>query len=252
MAATVQQHWAIGEEVLTSIRLIEAGLGHLQRIDGANDFYHLPMLLLASGFERLMKTIICFSHLRQTGSYPPKKFFHSDRQGHNLVRLLDDIVSQCFRPAYLNRPAAADDVDYLRTDPRLRKLIEILSDFGQAARYYHLDFVLKRKLETDSPEQTWQQLELDVLREDGPEWLEQLKPPANLTNVYQKITNDLVVRFEKFARALVRLFTIGDLGDEAKRHTGTIGPFLYLMDGDLGRRDYSQNFRAWRARRSSA
>ncbi len=242
LPTTVQQ-WAIQEEVRISISLIEAGLGHLQRIDGANDFYHLPMLLLASGFERLMKTIICFSHLRQTGSYPPQKFFHSDRQGHNLVRLLDDIVSQCFRPAYLDRPAAADDVDYLRTDPRLRKLIEILSDFGQAARYYHLDIVLKRKLETDSPEQTWQQLELDVLRDDGPDWLEQLKPPVNLTNVYQKITNDLVVRFERFARALVRLFTIGDLGDEALRLTGTIKPFLFSGEEYLGKRDYSQDFR---------
>lgn len=188
-----------------------------------------------------MKTIICFNQLRQTGRYPPQKFFHSDRQGHNLVRLLDDIVSQCFRPAYVNRPDAADDVDYLRADSRLRKLIQILTDFGHAARYYHLDIVLKRKLETDSPEQTWQQLELDVLREDGPDWLEQLKPPANLTNVYQKITNDLVVRFERFARALVRLFTIGDLGDEALRLTGTIKPFLILRDGYLGNRDYSKD-----------
>ena len=248
-AATVQQHVALGEEVRTSIKLIEAGLAHLQRIDGANDFYHLPMLLLANGFERLTKTIICLHHLPETGSYPTRKIFPTGRKGHDLVALLDDIISRCFGPDYLKRPAASDDVEYLRADAQLRKLVHLLSNFGQAARYYHLDVVLGEDHETDSPEQTWQQLEMEVLQEKGADWFDRLRAPANFSGIYGDITQDLVIRFEKFARALVRLFTIGDLGDEAKRHTGTIGPFLYLMDRDLGKRNYSQEFRAWRRAR---
>ena len=252
MTRTVEQDLALGEEVRTSIKLVEAGLAQLQRIDGANDFYHLPMLLLANGFERLMKTIISLHHLRETGSYPTRKIFLTGRKGHDLVRLLDDIISRCFGSDYLKRPAALHDVEYLRTDPQLRRLVQLLSDFGQAARYYHLDVVLGGGQETVSPEQTWQELELEVLSERSPDWLDRFKGPANLTGVYRDITHDLIVRLEKFARALVRLFTIGDLGDDAKRHTGTIGPFLYLMNGDLGRRDYAQEFRAWRAARSKS
>jgi hypothetical protein len=238
MPPTVEQNVAVGEEVRTSIKLIEAGLGQLQRIDGANDFYHLPMLLLASGFERLMKSIICFHTLHETGEYPGRNAFLRGRAGHDLARLLNKITKECFSEAYLKRvPVARQDIEYLRTDKRLLELVRILSDFGQAARYYHLDVVLGDNPTTSSPEQQWQQVEMAILREDN-DWADQLKPPVNMDKVYKRITNDLVVRLEVFARALTRLFTIGGLGDEAKRHTGTIAPFLHLCDDELGKRAY--------------
>ena len=49
---------ALYEELRTSRGLIRAGFGHLQEIDGGNDFYHLPHLLMASGIEKLMKCYI--------------------------------------------------------------------------------------------------------------------------------------------------------------------------------------------------
>jgi hypothetical protein len=42
-----------------SVKLIEIGFGEFQRLDLANDFYHLPFQLVSSGFERLMKCYIC-------------------------------------------------------------------------------------------------------------------------------------------------------------------------------------------------
>ncbi len=238
MSPTVQQNLALGEELRTSIKLIQAGLGHLQRIDGANDFYHLPMLLLASGFERLMKTIICFHALRETGNYPAQNAFPRGRKGHDLVRLLNRVTEECFGEAYVERvPAAREDVEYLRTDSRLLELVGILSDFGQTTRYYYLDVVLGNAAGMDSPEQKWQQVEMAVLIEED-DWVDQLKRPANSGRLYSRITTDLVVRLEMFARALARLFTIGGLGDEAKRHTGTIAPFLFLRNDELGKRVY--------------
>jgi len=238
MPPTVEQNVAVGEEVRTSIKLIEAGLKQLQRIDGANDFYHLPMLLLASGFERLMKTIVCFHTLHERGEYPARNAFPRGRTGHDLTRLLNKITQECFSEAYLNRvPAARQDVEYLRNDSRLRELVRILSDFGQAARYHNLDIVLGGSPTTLSAEQQWEQVELAILREDD-DWAEQLKAPVNTDKLYKRITTDLVVRLEMFARALTRLFTIGGLGDEAKRHTGTIQPFLFLRDAELGKRVY--------------
>jgi len=238
MSSTVEQHVALGEEVRTSIKLIEVGLGQLQRIDGANDFYHLPMLILASGFERLMKAIICLHTYHETGDYPTRKAFPFGRKGHNLVWLLNKITEECFSPAYLEKvPAAREDVEYLRTDAQLRKLVEILSSFGQTARYHNLDIVLGEKPKTSSPDQMWTHVEMTVLKEDD-DWAHQLKATANLDKLCKRITTKLVIRLEMFVRALARLFTIGELGDEAKRHTGTIARFLFLHDDELGKRVY--------------
>ena len=48
-------------EVETAINLLKKGMAELQQISGANDFYHTPILLLSSGFERLIKCLICLS-----------------------------------------------------------------------------------------------------------------------------------------------------------------------------------------------
>ncbi len=241
MTATVEQHVALGEEIRTSVELIKAGLGRLQRMGAANDFYHLPMLLLASGFERLMKTIICLHALQETGEYPSPRdpTFRGGSKGHDLVRLLDKITMHCFNPAYVESvPAALKDIEYLRGDPRLRRLVEMLSNFGQAARYHDLNVVLGRPSDIASPEREWKKLELDVLKEDS-EWVGTLVDPTRWDELYETIATDLVARLEKFARALTRLFTIGSLGAVAKKHTGTIAPFLFLKDEELGKQTYS-------------
>ena len=137
----------IGEELLTAIRLLKTGLRELNRMTGANDFFHLPILLLASGFERMMKTVICCHHLETTGMYPDRSVFLRGNRGHDLVRLLEHITQQCFSNNYLARiPAAETDINILRNNKKLLNIVRILSDFGQSARYYNLNVVLE---ETD-------------------------------------------------------------------------------------------------------
>jgi len=68
--ANIQQKVALALEIKTSVKLLCLGLAELQGIDGANDFYHLPFLLISSGFERLMKCIICLKRLKDTGRFP--------------------------------------------------------------------------------------------------------------------------------------------------------------------------------------
>ena len=50
------------DELRTSHRLIELGLGELQCISMSEDFYHLPLQLLSGGLERLMKCYICLTY----------------------------------------------------------------------------------------------------------------------------------------------------------------------------------------------
>lgn len=63
MPPSVIQNVALNQELLNAVRLIRSGFGQLQNLDGGNDFYHLPLLKLASGFERFMKVILCLRAL---------------------------------------------------------------------------------------------------------------------------------------------------------------------------------------------
>lgn len=224
------------EEVRTSIRLLEYGFRCLQQIGGANDFYHVPLLTIASGFERLMKMILCLALLEKTGAFPRVLFPRG--KGHDLTTLLGKVLTECFTSAYINsRKAASQDYNYLTTDDEFRKLFRILSDFGQAARYYNINVILGSPPHTESPEAEWKKIELDFLRRDS-DWALQLTDITKLADIRARINKEIVSRLERCARALTRLFTLSDLGQLARQQTGTILPFLTLMDSDLGKREY--------------
>lgn len=70
MPPDVIQNIRLLDEVDISARLIKKGFSELQQINGGNDFYHPPILLISSNFERLMKCIICYWELKTNGNYP--------------------------------------------------------------------------------------------------------------------------------------------------------------------------------------
>lgn len=237
MSSTLQKVM-IGEELYTAIRLLKSGLRELSRISGANDFFHLPILLLASGFERFMKTIICCYQLAVKGEFPKRNIFLPGKQGHNLIYLLDVITKECFSDKYLAKiPAAQQDINFLRNNKQLRRMIQILSDFGQSARYYNLNIVLGGKNPGPSPDEEWQELEMEILKEDS-NWIKSIQDPNKSDAIYKKINRKLTIHCERFARSLSRLLTIGGLGNEAKRISSYTHNFLFLTDDQLGKRDY--------------
>jgi len=235
---TTLQKLSIGEELFTAIRLLKCGLCELNRMDGANDFFHLPIQLLASGFERLMKTVICCHHLAVKGEFPKRQIFPKGKRGHDLIYLLDVITKQCFSDEYLSRiPAARQDINFLRNNKQLRRIVQILSEFGQSARYYNLNVVLGEEDPGPSPDDQWQELEMEILKED-PNWAQNIQDPNQTDAIHELINRKLTIHCERLARSLSRLFTIGGLGDEAKRISSYTHDFLFLMDEQLGKRDY--------------
>ena len=62
--------FSLHEELLTAISHLKRGLAELQEIDGSNDFYHLPLMLLATGLERICKVAFCFHWLHEQGGFP--------------------------------------------------------------------------------------------------------------------------------------------------------------------------------------
>lgn len=239
MMDAVWQHIMIGEELLTAVRLLKTGLREVNEMSGATDFFHLPILLLASGFERMMKVVICCHHFGVHGDFPARDCFPRGKRGHDLVWLLEAITERCFSDEYLARvPAARDDITFLRTDCRLLALVQILSDFGQSARYYNLNIVLGEADPGLSPDDEWQKLEMEILRDD-PTWKQRITDPGQLSGAYQDIYRELTVRCERLARSLSRLFTIGDLGYLAKQISPHTHHFLFLRDSDFGTSDYA-------------
>ncbi len=236
--ATALQELSIDDELLTAIRLLKCGLRELNRMDGANDFYHLPILLLASGLERLMKTVICCHHLEINGVFPKRDIFPKGKFGHDLIYLLDIITKDCFSDEYLAKiPVAKQDIKFLRNNRQFRGIVKILSDFGQSARYYNLNVVLGEEDPGPSPEGEWKRLETEIFKED-PNWDQTIQDSSQSEGIHDRINRKLTIHCERLARSLSRLFTIGGLGNEAKRISPHTRDFRSLTDEQLGMKDY--------------
>ncbi len=231
---TTEQKLALALEVRTAIKLLRVGLGELQSIDGANDFYYLPFQLLSSGFERLMKCMICLKRQHDTGQFPATE----ELKTHDLLALKDRVVSECIsRDTAYRRPATKDDYAYMVGDDELKRLLGMLSQFGKFARYYNLDVVTGSTKPTVDVEEKWCQYETELLNDDKK--LSALsKDSTRLDELYRYLNRIIVSRLERFARALVRQFTLGDLGKEAKTYTRSISCFLCITDSELGNVDY--------------
>ena len=218
--AEPRQWSALDSELRTAVGLTKYGFASLQAINMANDFYHLPLLLLASGLERLCKCALCCKSLKEKSRFLTRKEL-KNRFRHSLADLLMTICGDCFPDEYLQRPCAKADRDFIANDPLLKKVVACLSNFGAGGRYYDLDILSGEDNVCESPEAQWQQIE-NMMEETD----------------YKDINRRIVGNVERLVRALCRLFTLGPLGEEAGRYCGTLNDFLNLRDSDLGTKNY--------------
>lgn len=233
------QSVCLDEEVRTSIKLLQLGLGELQKINSENDFYHLPFLLLSSGLERLMKCMICLKTLEEDGRFPTfEEVVEGDRgRGHDLVFLKNKVISDCISEDTMSeRPATVEDYEYITNNEDLDNLIEVLSKFGQHARYHNLDVVMGRDDPAPDAKQMWEDYESNMIEENDLSDL--FLQPDTIDEGYENLNRIIIGKFERFVRALTRQFTLGDLGSEAEKFVAYIGPFLYLRDDEIGQTDY--------------
>jgi len=240
MTPNPYQNICLFNEVDTSIRLIKKGFAELQQINGSNDFYHPPILLISSGFERLMKCILCLRHLHIEKKYPPSRHLIKcgGKKGHDLSELLQHIIDICEETDYgAKRPAIRDDMNFLIKNLRLHNIIQILSDFAQGGRYYYLDTVTNGNSGFDEPGDKWQELETEICLENK-EIKKLMKDPKKADEMYIEINKILIIYLERFARALCRIFTLGALDKIAGQCYSYISDFLNLMDENLGKTDY--------------
>ncbi|MCK5201970.1 MAG: hypothetical protein KAR21_26635 [Spirochaetales bacterium] len=123
MKAQIIKDIFLNDELLASYKLIEVGFGELQNLDFSNDFYHLPLQLISSGFERLMKCLICLGYHEKNDEYPNSKDLKKcgGKNGHDLTDLKNHILDTYF--SIHNIPVLKDDFAFLTEDKDLEKLI---------------------------------------------------------------------------------------------------------------------------------
>lgn len=227
----VHRRVRLTDEVQLSIELLQAGLRELQGIDGSNALFHVPLLLISSGLERLMKSLLCLSVMAKDSRMPIETDIP---RTHDLTQLLDRVLSECFDDAYVSTVSGAGDWDYLQGDPQFRHVLSTLSAFGQQARYFNLNVVLGRSNGWLSPEDAWSALEWDVLAPNG--GLEATLGAGD--DPFPRVNKELVKAIERTARAMSRLFTLSAVAPEGRVMTGVVSPFLFLPDERLGETIY--------------
>lgn len=98
---------------------------------------YLPQLLIASGLERLLKCYFCLVHKESNGRYPDTQFLK--KLGHDLQKLKQTFIDDYYSTN--DKLLLIEDLEYIRTDLHLDRIIHVLSEFGQKARYYNLDII---------------------------------------------------------------------------------------------------------------
>lgn len=227
------------DELETSKELLKSGFGHLQEIDMGNTFYHLPHLLLASGFERLMKCYIAVVRKGRDGSYPDTKSL-----GHNLEKLLAKICKEHFGGT--DRPLLEQDLTFIRTDPVLKECVRILSLFGMKGRYYNLNVVAGTNHTAIDPRQEWERLESRV--EDPTPYLDNTERLYH--DYYPRVNSLLISKMERLIRAIAMQFTLGghvDPEGEISKLSIVFNEFRNLRDGQFGTVDYRRSVEILRA-----
>ena len=238
MTTDIEKFICMLEELETSHKLIKAGFGALQEIDMANDFYHLPHLLIASGLERLMKCYISLVYKGQNGSFPDKAFMIS--LGHDLVGLHGAICTNYYGGT--TRQLVQQELPYLPTDHTRLECIRILSLFGRFGRYYNLDVVAGSPHSPIDPKSEWETLEGSV--EDATPFLSDME--AMHQDYYPSVHAKLIAKLERLVRAIALQFTIGDHTDPSgnlSQMSTVYSDFRNLRDEEFGTSDYRQSVR---------
>ena len=227
---------ALIEELETSVRLIKLGFGEYQNLGGANDFYYLPFQLISSGFERLMKCMICLGHIEKNGSFPEPNLFRNKLK-HDLIKLKNHIAENYFQE---NSKALSEDLVYIKNDKDLETLIGLLSEFGKFARYYNLNVITGEINPGIDIKAAWEEYETKIVLNDK-ELLQKLMDFETNKEALLKIKRIIIIKLEIFTRALARQFTLGRLGKLAQQHSPIIYDFLMLRDEQIGNTDYRIN-----------
>lgn len=230
----ITRQLALIEELSNTTRMIELGVAEIHQLSGANDFHHGALQLLAQGYERLVKCTVVAAMAFQGQPLPDKKQI-GDTWGHRLTDVhakmveLIEVVAE-----YANRPVAAEDLEFMRNDPDLAALLNLLANFAGGGRYFDLDTVLGFNDGNPdlAPSRIWSELETQF-------WGQVSNGDAltDLTGaeVHRRIGIAIAGVLDRYSRAIARAWFLGALGPSGRAYgVGSVDRWNTLNDAELG------------------
>lgn len=219
------------QEFDLSFKLLRRGLCELQKIDYANDFYFMPLLLLSQGIERFLKSYIIAYKIEKE----EEQLFEQRLKTHDLTKLLKHVKENYYLIG--NREVDIQDEQYLSENTHLKRVLSILSDFGKNGRYYNINHLIESQ--SVSPIVEWEKLERELGTLTDEEWFKP-KEVEDVNKYYQKVTSEIIIIIERFLSILSRQYIFGK---KSKVFLGaTMSNFSFfecMYDGDYGKTDYT-------------
>ena len=225
-------------ELDRAVKYLRLGLIEVQKITPVNDFYDPVFIFLSGGLERLFKTMLCLNHLEKQGRLPNPNEIWKNNNGHDLLFLKSKVENICVD---LKRPFANKDYDIILNDEFINKICKTLSEFGKRSRYFDLDSILGVEQQFDS-KKNWEKLETEISIGiyGKKKFYKLLSDPEQLDRVFSDSNKEIIIRLERFLRALTRQFLFGDFSKESKTFIFQIKDFTHIEDEQLGLTDYGK------------
>jgi hypothetical protein len=217
-------------ELDDSLAMILLGLEALVTREGRPRSLDAAMQNLAPGFERLLKLTYILAQEHLHASRPDLGTMKRFR--HDLLSLLDQLLDAVNGvPGYSSRPVVVADTGFLRGDPGLRSLLDVLGHFGNYGRYARIDdLVSTDRVGADGePSRRWEEIEQDLVwaRPDVDAIVESM-------DILTPATFEVSLRLQRLARAISRIWVFGGLGEDQQIHYGVLSKFAALDDANLG------------------
>lgn len=228
---------ALIEEFETSHKLLQLGFGELQNINMGNDFYFLPFQLLSLGFERLFKAYICVGYFQCNYKLPNHKALMN--LGHDLIKLFDEIMEKYY--IKYTPPIFEEDWDFIYSKKSLiREIINILSDFGQQARYYNFNLITSNPKLGKNPKERWSNLESRIKPLDSKQ-ISRLLNPDTADEIYPEINRVIISNCERLLICLGRQISFGTLGLLGKQLASSLYDYATWKEDKIGIQDYRKS-----------
>lgn len=240
MPADATLRVAIERELDLAVSTLESGFAALERGRKRAVKHVLFLTLLSSGTERLLKTMLHLHALDTTGSLLTmerlaQSRLHDAWTRRRLARLQAEVLRAGYSPAALQRPAAAEDHEFLTGDPLFGRLLALLGDFAENYRTPYLDVAVELGQTPEWPDDRWRELELFTMAEGR---YASLILDDKFSAVKRHADRTLIGKLERFTRALARLAIGGEFGAEGVAVAGPLRRYWALRDEEFGKTRY--------------
>lgn len=233
-----------------SLKIVHRGIEEINSIDIYNiQDYDFAFLCLAKGFENILKIMVCCKTYETKEDFPTQK--ELKKFGHNLTTLLGEITP--YYELKQNNVKKEDikiiqnDIEYLKKDKMLNKLIELLSEYNDKGRYFELDFVSNYDISIkinnidddiieNNPLVKLNGIIFKMIEEENP-LLEKVELVDDFKKPWLKVNKEKIIPpFKKLLGILFRQIDTGIYGEECKKFL-TKEKYPYLKSAEYNIED---------------